>query len=162
MIRYVKGDATRPEGAGPKMIVHVCNDVGGWGMGFVLAVSRRWKEPEASYRRQASSGLELGSIQLVQVETDVVVANMVAQAGYGKTHVRHKSDAGYQEDMLPPIRYWALEKCLEQVAAAAGGFSIHLPRIGCGLAGGKWEKVEEILDRTLTSKGVEVTVYDLP
>src|SRR4029077_8760714 len=28
----------------------VCNDAGGWGKGFVIAVSRRWPEPERRYR----------------------------------------------------------------------------------------------------------------
>jgi len=164
MIKYTTGDATRPVGTGPKMIVHVCNNVGGWGAGFVVAVSRRWKTPEAAYRQQAKSSLELGSIQLVQVEPDITVTNMVAQVGYGTTRVKHKEDVEYKEDMLPPIRYWALEKCLEKVAAACigNGFTVHCPRIGCGLAGGKWEEVEKILDRTLTTMNVEVTVYDLP
>ena len=43
-IRYVTGDATRPEGEGPKIIVHICNDIGAWGRGFVLALSKRFKE----------------------------------------------------------------------------------------------------------------------
>ena len=41
MLRYVTGDATVPQGGGPKILVHLCNDAGGWGAGFVLAVSRR-------------------------------------------------------------------------------------------------------------------------
>ena len=45
-IIYLKGDATKPEGLGTKIIAHVCNDVGLWGKGFVLAVSKRWKFPE--------------------------------------------------------------------------------------------------------------------
>ena len=45
-IRYVIGDATAPEGEGPKVIVHVCNDIGGWGRGFVVALSKRWDKPE--------------------------------------------------------------------------------------------------------------------
>ena len=49
-IQYVKGDATTPQGDGHKIIVHVCNDLGKWGKGFVLAISKRWKEPEATYR----------------------------------------------------------------------------------------------------------------
>ncbi len=43
---YVQGDATQPEDTGPRILVHVCNDVGAWGRGFVLAVSRRWATPE--------------------------------------------------------------------------------------------------------------------
>src|SRR5688500_13345662 len=54
-IKYIKGDATRPARPGNKIIVHVCNDIGGWGRGFVMALSARWKEPEQSYRQWFSS-----------------------------------------------------------------------------------------------------------
>jgi O-acetyl-ADP-ribose deacetylase (regulator of RNase III) len=45
-IKYIKGDATNPVSEGEKIICHICNDIGRWGKGFVLAISRRWKEPE--------------------------------------------------------------------------------------------------------------------
>lgn len=72
-IKYLKGDATKPIGEGNKVIVHVCNDVGGWGRGFVLALSKRWAEPERKYREWAKSGdkFELGEVQFVQVEPTV-------------------------------------------------------------------------------------------
>jgi hypothetical protein len=35
-----------------------------------------------------------------------------------------------------------------------------MPRIGCGLAGGKWEKAEPLLRETLP--GTQIFVYDLP
>lgn len=56
-ITYVRGDATAPRGEGVKLIVHCCNDPGGWGRGFVLALSRRWPEPEAAYRELVNRGL---------------------------------------------------------------------------------------------------------
>ena len=34
-INYLKGDATNPASSGNKIIVHVCNDISGWGKGFV-------------------------------------------------------------------------------------------------------------------------------
>jgi hypothetical protein len=34
-INFIVGDATTPIGDGLKIIVHVCNDIGGWGRGFV-------------------------------------------------------------------------------------------------------------------------------
>jgi hypothetical protein len=37
-----------------------------------------------------------------------------------------------------------------------------MPRIGCGLAGGTWDRVEPVLESTLAAAGVEVVVYDLP
>jgi hypothetical protein len=40
--------------------------------------------------------------------------------------------------------------------------SVHMPRIGCGLAGGEWPKVEMLVKYFLTDRGISVTVYDLP
>jgi O-acetyl-ADP-ribose deacetylase (regulator of RNase III) len=62
----------------------------------------------------------------------------------------------------PPIRYEAVAACLEQVAAKALelGASVQLPRIGCGLAGGEWSRIEPIIEEQLCGRGVPVTVYD--
>jgi O-acetyl-ADP-ribose deacetylase (regulator of RNase III) len=79
-ITYLIGDATAPGGRGPGVIAHVCNDSGGWGKGFVLAVSRRWPEPEAAYRRWARSGQEfgLGMEHLASAGFDVRVYDLPA------------------------------------------------------------------------------------
>jgi hypothetical protein len=37
--------------------------------------------------------------------------------------------------------------------------TIHMPRIGCGLAGGKWESVEPLIRIAIPT--IEVFVYDL-
>lgn len=50
-IIYLIGDATAPEIEGLKIIVYVCNDIGAWGKGFVMAISKRWPEPESQYRK---------------------------------------------------------------------------------------------------------------
>lgn len=160
MISYVKGDATRPIGMGPKVIAHICNDRGGWGRGFVVAVSKQWPEPEDEYRKWAkSTGFGLGAVQFVRVQPGLHIGNMVAQEGYGRGNRNpHRTD---EPDAKPPIRYDALEKCLSRVAvwARANGVTVHMPRIGCGLAGGRWDEIEPILGRTLT--GLSVFVYDL-
>lgn len=153
-IEYVRGDATTPLGKGPKVIAHVCNDRGGWGKGFVLAVSRRWSEPEAAYRRwhreRAGNDFGLGAVQLVQVERLVWIANMVGQHG-----IRRGSKG-------VPVRYEAMDAALGRLGgyAAELGASVHMPRIGCGLAGGKWGRVEPMVKARLTDQGIAVTVYD--
>lgn len=60
------------------------------------------------------------------------------------------------------MRYEAIERCLTTLAghAAALEASVHMPRIGCGLAGGKWARVEPLVRERLCAKGVPVTVYD--
>jgi len=153
-IVYRKGDATAPVASGAKIICHVCNDIGGWGKGFVVAISQRWPEPEAQYRawhkQGKSAGFRLGAIQLVNEEPTLAVANMVAQRG-----IRPSGGA-------PPIRYDALRQCLDALAerALAMAASVHMPRIGCGLAGGSWPEVEAIINESLIATAVPVHVYD--
>ncbi|MCL9805939.1 macro domain-containing protein [Flavobacterium amniphilum] len=152
-IKYIKGDATQPNDNGNKIIVHVCNDIGGWGKGFVMAISNRWPEPERQYREWYKSKInfELGETQFVKVEEDLWVANMIGQ------HKINKDENGNA-----PIRYEAIRDGLNKVSefALLHNTSVHMPRIGCGLAGGKWDIVEPILIETLSQKDIEVTVYD--
>lgn len=153
-ITYVRGDATAPSVKGVKIIAHVCNDIGGWGKGFVLALSRRWSEPEAAYRAwhrdRASNDFALGAVQMVPVERYVRVANMIGQHG-----VRTGSKG-------VPVRYEAIDRTLAAVGdhAIALGASVHMPRIGCGLAGGRWSRVEPLITERLVRRGIPVTVYD--
>mgnify|MGYP003440551800 CR=1 FL=1 len=152
MINYLRGDARFPRGSGNKGIAPIVNDKGGWGRSFGLSLSARWSEPEAEYRAwfRGERGMHyLGSVQYVQVEPDIWVANVIGQHDM------------YPIDGIPPIRYNALRAGLRRVGrfAAEINASIHAPRIGCGLAGGSWEQVESIIDDELN--GLEVTVYDL-
>jgi hypothetical protein len=48
-LNYVIGDATEPQGAGPKVLAHCCNDLGRWGAGFVVALGRRWPITKKAY-----------------------------------------------------------------------------------------------------------------
>jgi O-acetyl-ADP-ribose deacetylase (regulator of RNase III) len=151
-ISYIKGDATLPQGSGNKIITHICNDIGAWGKGFVLAISNRWIEPEIRYknRYRFQNRLILGTVQFIKVENNIWVANMIAQHGIKRTY----------RDV--PIRYNALLRCLKAVADRAKGLNaiVHMPRIGCGLAGGRWDKIEPLIQKELSSKDIAVTVYD--
>jgi hypothetical protein len=37
-----------------------------------------------------------------------------------------------------------------------------MPRIGCGLAGKQWEKIEPLTESRLVEGGYDVRVYDFP
>lgn len=154
-IQYVQGDATNPQGTGVKIIVHIVNDLGAWGSGFVISVSNRWPEPEAAYIDSIHRGnLKLGNVQFVAVEADeptesLLVANLVGQKGLkGPANPR-------------PVQYSAVEEGLHKVALEAKkrGASVHMPRIGCARGGSKWSQMEPLIEKAL--KGISVTVYDL-
>ncbi|CAM5711440.1 hypothetical protein [Streptomyces coeruleorubidus] len=40
------------------------------------------------------------------------------------------------------------------------GATVHMPRIGCGLAGGKWSRVEPLIEERLIRRGIQATVHD--
>jgi O-acetyl-ADP-ribose deacetylase (regulator of RNase III) len=153
MITYVRGDATRPASAGNKIIAHVCNDIGAWGKGFVMSITMQYPTAEQAYRSWCQGNDDqqpfmLGEVQFVKVSDDVYVANMIGQHGI------------MIKDGITPIRYNALEKCLQTLRLYAQTIdaSIHMPRIGCGLAGGEWNKVEALINTTIPD--LHVVVYD--
>lgn len=148
-VKYVKGDATNPLGKGVKILAHVCNNFGGWGKGFVLAISKKWKEPEAQYREWSRKGedFDLGNVQFVEARSDIIVANMIAQKGFGGE----------------AVKYDHLRTCLAKVRehAKSQNASVHGPKFGSGLAGGCWAKIEKIIEEELCEKGIDVTIYTL-
>jgi len=126
-IRYLSGDATDPQAAGPKIIAHCCNDLGRWGRRFVLALSDRWAEPAADYRTWAklgtAGGFDLGAVRFVEVRADIHVANMIRQHGI------KKGSSG------PPIRYDAIGAALAAVGIARWSWG---PRSTCPGSGAGW------------------------
>ncbi|HOZ68212.1 MAG TPA: macro domain-containing protein [Chitinophagaceae bacterium] len=152
-VHYTKGDATQPTGTGNKVIVHICNDIGGWGRGFVMAISSRWKKPENEYRNWFNSAVNfsLGEVQFVQVEVETWVANLIGQHGIKRNNQN-----------IPPIRYKAVADGLRKVADFCKPLnaSVHMPKIGCGLAGGTWDEVEPIIISAFIPYGIPVTVYN--
>ena len=156
-IVYVRGDATAPacEEGCQHMIVHICNNIGGWGAGFAIALSNRWPYPELCYRHLAATArdsgrkLEFGALQLVRVEDDLCVANLIGQDNF--------------DPVGPPIRYDAVHMGLRRVQRIVlrNYATVHMPRIGCGLAGGTWDKIEPLIIEELTRFGISVRVYDV-
>src|ERR1700739_2121846 len=107
-INYKIGDATAPVEEGANMIVHVCNDVGGWGRGVVGAISSRWPEPEQRYRAwhrgEEQQPFALGEVQFVPVGQGIWIANVIGQ--------RDVNAVGG----IPPVRYDAIRQGLRRVA----------------------------------------------
>lgn len=160
MINYKIGDVTKIKNDNKKFIVHIVNNKGGWGKGFVLSLSREWPAPEKEYRKLfINNGLILGTIQPVKVSNDITVINMVAQKGYGKNNNNlHRSS---EKDTEIPLQLDALEECMKKVKVLAiqTNAEIHAPRFGCGLAGGKWDQIEPLINKHWSE--LKVFIYDL-
>ena len=158
-IHYIKGDATKPlitEGE-YSVICHCCNTLGAGAAGFVLALSKRFpkvKEHYLSLIKSIKPDERLGKVGFVKTNKNIVVANIL-----GQDRIYRSADGKI------PLNYEALREGFKNVYDKFIDyknipFTIHMPRIGCGLAGGKWEIVEDIIKDEFTKKGVEVYVYD--
>lgn len=118
-----------------------------------MALSKRWIKPEQEYRNWHRGGenFTLGEVQFfVEINSDIIVANMIGQRGI-------KSNKS-----VPPIRYEAINKCLEKVGNKAAEIqaSVHMPRIGCGLAGVEWRFIQPLIKQNLIERNIDVFVYD--
>jgi hypothetical protein len=174
MMNIIDGDATKPKdwvrstGTNHKYIIHVCNDEGKWGAGFVLALTKKWPWVENSYRKwskgaefkdndaikvisddNSMTGFHLGAIQIVDVTSDISVINMIGQRSCGPDEYGH-----------PPIRYYAIDECMKKVSKEVNRNlgTVHLPYLmGCALAGGSWPIIDGIISMRLS--GIPTTAY---
>lgn len=168
-LTYIKGDVTKPQGEGPVVLPHVCNDIGAWGAGVSGAIGKKFPAAEANYRDR--HWYRLGEVDFVRINDfdQVTIANMVAQHGIKPAHQpgTWMEAEGGQAIIRPPIRYYALAECMEEVRAfcyadSKPWCSIHAPRFAAGLAGADWRTVEALILEIWVDNGIDVTVYDLP
>ena len=164
-INYVVGDVCQPQGDGKKLIVHCCNNIGAFGAGVALAIAKNFPMAKVSYKhwfmvsQSLGEKLPLGEVQFIQINDNITIANLIGQDG-----------VGFQGNR-PPIRYDAINDGMIKIFeyAQKNNFEIHMPFLGCGLAGGSWGNIEGILQETWEyfhqnkSMGkLDVFVYKLP
>lgn len=157
-ISFVVGDLLEvPDGTVPLVFAHVVPDtVRAWSrFGVGAGLARAFPDAAAAFRAWTIANvdnLQLGNAHLVETtrsERRVLIASLVAQEGHGR-------------DQVPRLRYDALAWSLEQAVTAARrlGGELHVPRLGAGAAGGRWDHIERVLLEH--TDGVPVVVHTLP
>lgn len=82
---------------------------------------------------------------------DLTVVNAYTQYRYGTNH----PDGQYK-----PVDYDAIRLCMRKINGIFKNQHIGLPKIGCGLAGGKWSIVSKIILGELIDCKVTVVHYN--
>lgn len=170
-IEYVIGDVTEPiEDHAVNLILHCCNDLGIAESGVVVSIANAFPGWKKDYQEWAYGKFindypfAGGSIQMYNAGTGTVVVNIIGQRGIC-----------YDTAGNPPVRYDWIETgfnhVLNHLKIADKRYSdlllpilpyvINMPRIGCGLAGGNWEIIEELIKEIFIKNGYRVIVYDL-
>jgi O-acetyl-ADP-ribose deacetylase (regulator of RNase III) len=143
MVRYLSIDILDTK---TELIAHQVNCKGVMGAGLARQIRAQFPAVYKAYHRACSSVAKssdlLGKIQIKQG-----VVNLFAQDGYG-------TDKQYTD-------YKALETCLYKLASYMTEHkmkTLALPYgLGCGLGGGDWKVVHEIIRDIFTPS--EITVY---
>lgn len=151
MIRKIAGDIVKDSTG---IICHQVNHQGVMGGGVALSIreqlltARQYKRYQT---RCTSSGSSLlGKVMYMKCEGNKVVANMFSQNAF--------SDANNLTN------YEAMEKCFKQVRAYAErrNLPVFIPyRIGCGIAGGNWDRVKNIIYGIFQDAAIDVTIVCL-
>ena len=166
-IHYIIGDATLPieTEAEDRLIVHCCNSLGAWGAGFVVPLGKRYPSAKEEYKKfiEENKGKSiLGEVNEVPVGEHLYVENLIGQSFlYKKPNGEIPCNyIAIETGFLNIITKWFSYN--STIHKDNQNFSIHMPRIGCGLAGGDWQTIEEIIYRTFIDiADVDVYVYDL-
>ena len=136
------------------LLVHGCNAQGVMGAGVAKFVRLRYPLAYRLYReRFDTEGLTLGEIIPVVVEGTPeapvkVIVNAITQDAYGTDRIQ--------------VDYAALAQCFRHVGELArrSQLEVHFPLIGCGLAGGSWDRVAPLIEQGLA--GVPAHLWTLP
>ena len=129
---------------------HQTNCKGVMSGGIAKQFKKAYPQMFKAYKSYCKNNYPLGRTMLFPIGENRYIANIFGQYGTGK---------GRQTD------YKELESALEDLKfqmEESGLKSLALPyKISCGLAGGDWEIVSEILENCFENSGIDVTLYKL-
>lgn len=176
-IKYLSGDATIPfeTDSAATVICHCCNAFGGWGRGFVVPLGMRFPKAKNDYVEFCTPYQEsndkrnelMGKVCLSKVGNKVFVANIIGQYFYSKNQRGIKDQVGVDSRFLPIdgrfVSYDSIRMGFRELVFLMNGidFIVQMPKMGCGLAGGNWEIIEEIIVEELCVNNIQVNVYEL-
>lgn len=142
-------------------IVHGCNCQGNMGKGIAKQIKNTF--PKAS--KIDEKGEIPGTICSVMYPNGLSIINAYTQIYYGKANTKYKAFSiinDFKSEVFDTQdnRYDFIRSCMRSINTYYSGKKIGLPLIGCGLAGGEWYIVKDILEKELCDCEVTVVHYD--
>lgn len=153
MITEKKGDITTVTSG---IILHGVNCQGVMGAGVAKAIRDKWPQVYDDYRsvwrghaQQGWPGPLMGQVACSRINDNLAILSLFTQKNYGR-------DMGRRY-----VSYDAIGKCLTEVASSFTDADVHFPLIGCGLGGGHWPIVREIIEFRLPDGRFNKTLWML-
>lgn len=154
MLNYIEGNLFENIPLDKVVIIpHVCNNIGGWGSGFVVPLEKAYPKAAEDYRSKTS--YILGEVQFVRV-VNVFIANMIGQNGVRGSNNPHPLIYDALQKAMRRVKYFAQD--LKFLLDGKKELEILAPQFGCGLAGGDWNIVEQMI-KDYWAEEFAVTVF---
>lgn len=118
------------------VIVHGCNSIGKMKSGIAKEVHERF---EHVFNVYANSMREMGSITYAYIGDNRILVNGITQKFYG----RNPNVVYVDYDALRLVFRNIVQN--SELSALAKTHGLHFPLIGCGLANGNWQIVQDII-----------------
>lgn len=159
-LKFYDGDIFSPNKTGHELIVcHQVNCKGVMGAGLALQVRRLFPHLFEMYRiecqKVADSRELLGKVLYCNGSYngyDYTVANLFSQDDYGRG--KRQTDYDALRKALSNVR------CVATPLPARTLTTVRIPyKLGCGLAGGDWDVVFQIITEELVSKNIPVEIW---
>lgn len=147
MVTIVEGNLLQ---AKEDIIAHQVNCKGAMGAGLAKQIRDQYSVVYEKYVMLCARNRYnlLGACQAIEVVHGKFVANLFGQQGYGRN--RTHTDYNALHSSLMQLRDFAEDRKL-RVALPYG--------LGCGLAGGNWQKVLGLIESVFEDSSVDVTIY---
>ena len=124
-------------------IIQGVNAQGKMGKGLAKSIYDRWPNVKSEYINEYFDNndfFHLGSFHIVNIKDNLNVVNIVSQEYYGNDGRQYVSYPAIEVALINLIRLINKNKW-EKI--------IHVPKIGCGLAGGNWDVIKGIFKKVI-------------
>lgn len=154
MIKEITGNLiTSFENGDFDVIAHGCNCQCVMGSGIAASLREKWPIVyEIDCKTIKGDVKKLGNFTAVSIplpnNKEGIIYNLYTQFTFG-------GDGNLY------LSYPALELSLQKMIFLERTKKIGLPQIGCGLAGGNWDQVKEMIERFATKYKADVTIVNL-
>lgn len=145
IIKYVNGNLLE---ATENIIGHQVNCKFVMRAGLAKQIRHKYPKVYDSYMSASKQNDLLGKVQIVNINNERTVANLFTQYNYGRTGLY--TDYRALEEALVKLRQYSSKNNLD-IALPYG--------LGCGLAGGDWNKVIKIIEDAFD--GYRVSIYKM-
>jgi O-acetyl-ADP-ribose deacetylase (regulator of RNase III) len=160
-VMYIEGDLIKFAQQGYfDVIVHGCNCFSTMGAGIAPQMAKAFGCDKFPMEQLGPDINKLGNIDAKYSEVilgpkseytkPTIVVNAYTQYKYGSNHI---------DGDVAPFDYEAFTICMRKINLLFKGKTIGMPKIGAGLAGGDWNKIEKIIEKELIDNTVMIVIY---